>query len=231
MSRAAKAKKAKNKAADARLKKAAKGKGKAKAAQEAQDDFAAALGTDDEDDEDVPAPEPTASSSKTTYLDPDLFASAATFYEPEQQPAAGQGKMAAKRLARLQKQERAAALQERAEELKEGGSRNVGYALRRICRLCPFVADSPSRLPSQQRRNGSAPRHTIPHFPFALLHRSSFPHERHQVPRQPSLLQEASDRRARRWQASHERRVGTETQEEGVGNECREQGFARDGDR
>lgn len=71
-------------------------------------------------------PAPTASSSKINYLDEDLFASAAAHYEPEEQPEAGKGKMAAKRLARVERQARNAAIAERNAEIGEGGARDVG---------------------------------------------------------------------------------------------------------
>lgn len=107
-------------------------KERAAALKQAEEDEAgqdAELQEDVSEEEEAQEPAPVASTSKKTYLDPAMFASAASFYEPEKQAAPGQGKMAAKRAARAEKRARAEAAAERATEIREGGSRSVGCAL------------------------------------------------------------------------------------------------------
>ncbi|KAK4052138.1 hypothetical protein OIV83_002432 [Microbotryomycetes sp. JL201] len=71
------------------------------------------------------APVASTSGTKINYLDDSLFESAAKFYKPADQPAAGQGKMAMKRQARDARRQRGQAHRERAQHVNEGGSRTV----------------------------------------------------------------------------------------------------------
>ncbi|KAI5478802.1 hypothetical protein MNV49_004628 [Pseudohyphozyma bogoriensis] len=142
--KAASAKKAKARAADAKLKAAKQGKTKAKKVEQVVEEETSASGSEaegSEDKEDIAEEEqvePAAKGKRITfdevdatptgsdYLDPELFASTASFFAPEKQPAAGKGKMAAKRAAREEKRFKAAMAEERAMGVREGGSRDVG---------------------------------------------------------------------------------------------------------
>lgn len=120
----AQARKAKNKAKDKRLK-AAKGKARAAAVIEPEEDEEP---SEDEAEETMTSQEPIASSSKSkkiNFLDPAVFEDAATYFQPEKQPAAGQGKMAAKKQARAEKRAKREAAEERATRIGTGGARQV----------------------------------------------------------------------------------------------------------
>lgn len=128
--RAAAARKAKNKAADTKHK-AGKAK-KAKVVEEEEvafedEELDLFSGSEEEEEDELDSEEEEApAASSSTYLDPALFASAAKHFEPEQQPKAGKGKHAMKRMVRAEKKARAIAARERAEEIGVGGERRVG---------------------------------------------------------------------------------------------------------
>jgi hypothetical protein len=81
-------------------------------------------------EDEVEDEEEETAASTSNYLDPSLFASAAEAYSIEEEknaPAAsGMGKHKLKRMVRAQKQARAAAALERANQVGEGGARQVG---------------------------------------------------------------------------------------------------------
>ncbi|KAK4050537.1 hypothetical protein OIO90_005004 [Microbotryomycetes sp. JL221] len=136
--REAQLRKDKNRARDQRLKlQATQAKDRRQIEQQAAKNEQDQLPDDEEDedaqdedaeDDDEPPLEPVASTSakKINYLDDSLFASAAEYYKPPQQPAAGQGKTAQKRAAREARRQRGQAHRERAQQIAEGGSRTVG---------------------------------------------------------------------------------------------------------
>lgn len=132
----AQSKKAKARSNDSNL------KGKAKEREQKAAELAAAAVAaeqaehDNEDDEMEDAEEeqeetaPLASTSN--YLDPSLFASAAQAYTLEEEKNApappGMGKHKLKRMIRAQKQARAMIALERANQIGEGGTRQIGSA-------------------------------------------------------------------------------------------------------
>ncbi|KAL8291699.1 hypothetical protein RQP46_001957 [Phenoliferia psychrophenolica] len=127
IAQAAQAKKAKNRAADAKLK-AVKGKAKAAAATSAptpSDEANGDLSGSDHEVEDEEAPT-TTKAGTSTYLDPSLFASAATFFKPAAYPTEGQGKRGMKRAVKEEKRRKAELKEDRDEVIHEGGARSVG---------------------------------------------------------------------------------------------------------
>ena len=69
----------------------------------------------------------TPKGTSTTYLDPSLFASAATFFKPAAYPAEGEGKRGMKKAVREERRRKAALAGDRAAVIHEGGARSVGY--------------------------------------------------------------------------------------------------------
>lgn len=108
--------------------KAAKDKARATAAvNEQDDDEDVEEEEEDEDETEQPSTDhfPTATAKRINFLDPAIFQDAATYFEPEKQPAAGQGKMAAKKRARAEKRAKREAAEERAAQVATGGARQV----------------------------------------------------------------------------------------------------------
>lgn len=137
--RSAQAKKAKNRAADVKSK-AAKGKGKEKeevieqeeseeeGLGEEDGDETMNSGEDSEEEEETSAKKVTPKGTKTNYLDPALFASAAAFYEKESSSntSTSNGKHDLKRKIRAEKQARALIVKERSLAVGQGGARDIG---------------------------------------------------------------------------------------------------------